>query len=454
MPFIDVLPNYVGPVEHLRTFGWFSPLTETQSPIIGPSRTVLGYDGLLGAIATMTNLGGGLAIAGFILPQTILVAAGVHRLATRARAAATPRLARGRSSRSRSASRSPDSRDARGTVVVVPLVCLGLAVAAETLRRADAEGAGAQRPTRGGSGGARSIGMALGCGDARAPGDRVLRDRDRRGRRARPPERARRDGVRGGAHRGTHRAAPARDDGREHRCRRSRSGSAAGRGRDRDRCEPVPRRGPGVAQDGHRSGRRGRSLRRAASARSAVARSRSRVALQRGSRCRTRSAPGSRLVLESSGLLLVVLVVGVVARQPGRSIAGRDRGAARRRGRRARDRSPAERPRVPRRRAPLRGTQDGPLLALDDRGGRGGGGARPRLVDGPAALARPRRRDRRLRRRCGVPASVREQRRRCGLQGRLRADQRLPPRRAPLVSETFAIDLHYAAAGFWVGFPD
>ena len=55
VPFIDVLPNYVGPVEHLRTFGWFSPLSETQSPIIGPIRTVLGYDGLLGALATMTE---------------------------------------------------------------------------------------------------------------------------------------------------------------------------------------------------------------------------------------------------------------------------------------------------------------------------------------------------------------------------------------------------------------
>ena len=37
--------------EHLRTFGWFSPLSATQSPIIGPSRTVLGYDGLLGSCA-------------------------------------------------------------------------------------------------------------------------------------------------------------------------------------------------------------------------------------------------------------------------------------------------------------------------------------------------------------------------------------------------------------------
>src|ERR1700741_2721317 len=81
VPFIDVLPNYVGPVEHLRTFGWFSPLTATQSPIIGPSRTVLGYDALLGTIATMTNLSGGLAIAGFILPHTGLVGAGAYRLA-------------------------------------------------------------------------------------------------------------------------------------------------------------------------------------------------------------------------------------------------------------------------------------------------------------------------------------------------------------------------------------
>ncbi len=134
VPFVDVLPNYVGPVEHLRTFGWFSPLTATQSPIIGPSRTVLGYDGLLGAVATMTGLSGGLAIAGFILPQTILVAAGVHRLASS--------LGRGEApigpwallafALSQSFARLAD---ARGTVVVVPLVCLGLAVAADALRR-------------------------------------------------------------------------------------------------------------------------------------------------------------------------------------------------------------------------------------------------------------------------------------------------------------------------------
>lgn len=152
VPFIDVLPNYVGPVEHLRTFGWFSPLSATQSPIIGPSRTVLGYDGLLGSLATMTNLSGGLAIAGFILPQTILVAAGAHRLATALRRGDGPigPWALLAFALSQSFARLAD---ARGTVVVVPLVCLALAIAAEALRRredgsaaADARLAGDTRP--------------------------------------------------------------------------------------------------------------------------------------------------------------------------------------------------------------------------------------------------------------------------------------------------------------------
>ncbi len=49
VPFIDVLPNHVAPAEHLRTFGVFTPLTATQSPIYGPSRTLLGFTGVLGA---------------------------------------------------------------------------------------------------------------------------------------------------------------------------------------------------------------------------------------------------------------------------------------------------------------------------------------------------------------------------------------------------------------------
>jgi hypothetical protein len=138
VPFIDVLPNYVAPVEHLRTFGWFSPLTETQSPIIGPSRTVLGYDGLLGAIATITGLPGGLAIAGFILPETILVAAGVQRLATSLRGGDPPV---GPWALLAFALTQPFARlaDARGTVVVFPLVCFGLALAAELNHRPGSE---------------------------------------------------------------------------------------------------------------------------------------------------------------------------------------------------------------------------------------------------------------------------------------------------------------------------
>lgn len=165
VPFIDVLPNYVGPVEHLRTFGWFSPLTETQSPIIGPSRTVLGYDALLGSVATITGLSGGLVIAGFILPQVILVGAGAHRLASSIRNGDTPV---GPWALLAFALSQPFARlaDARGTVVVVPLVCLGLAVAAELLVNGaahDASSGGAaerSNPWRIGRGAA--IGLALG----------------------------------------------------------------------------------------------------------------------------------------------------------------------------------------------------------------------------------------------------------------------------------------------------
>ncbi len=160
VPFIDVLPNYVGPVEHLRTFGWFSPLTATQSPIIGPSRTVLGYDALLGSVAAMTGLSGGLAIAGFILPQTALVAAGAYRLAGAIRNGDPPPgawalLAFGLS---QSFARLGD---ARGTVVVAPLVCAALAIAAELIQSGGHTDAYRADPWRIGRG--PVIGLALGA---------------------------------------------------------------------------------------------------------------------------------------------------------------------------------------------------------------------------------------------------------------------------------------------------
>jgi hypothetical protein len=84
----------------------------------------------------MTDMSGGLAIAAFILPQTILVAAGAHRLAS-AISGGRGSTAIGAWALLAFALSQPFARlaDARGTVVVVPLVCLGLAVAAELLNR-------------------------------------------------------------------------------------------------------------------------------------------------------------------------------------------------------------------------------------------------------------------------------------------------------------------------------
>jgi hypothetical protein len=143
VPFVDVLPNYAGPVEHLRTFGWFSPLSATQSPIIGPSRTVLGYDAFMGSLATIPNLSGGLAIAAAILPQTILVAAAVHRLARGLAGGAAARIGPWALLAFALSQSFARLADARGTVVVVPLVCLGLAIAADALRGPDDRGVAA-----------------------------------------------------------------------------------------------------------------------------------------------------------------------------------------------------------------------------------------------------------------------------------------------------------------------
>lgn len=159
VPFIDVLPNHVAPVEHLRTFGWFANLTDTQSPIYGASRSVLGYDGLLGALATMTNLPGALAVAAFILPETLLVAAGAHRLAgALLRGSGVPV---GPWALLAFALTQPFARlaDVRGTVMVIPLVCFGLALAVEALAPARARAAGAD-PWWIGRGGV--LGIALG----------------------------------------------------------------------------------------------------------------------------------------------------------------------------------------------------------------------------------------------------------------------------------------------------
>ena len=143
VPFLDVLPNHVAPVEHLRTFGTWEALSVDPSPIYGPSRLFLGYVAQLGALDVLTNLPAALAVAAFALPCTLLIAAGAILLAgSLTRSADGSSSETSASDRARSAPRShtywvmltipitfvflrvPDSR---ASVLVFPLVCLALA---------------------------------------------------------------------------------------------------------------------------------------------------------------------------------------------------------------------------------------------------------------------------------------------------------------------------------------
>ena len=132
VPFLDVLPNHVAPAEHLRVFGSLDPLTATQSPIYGPSRSFLGYTAFVGALTTMTGLPAALAAAAFILPSTILVAAGVVRLASALAGARIGTWALLAFALTASFARLTD---ARATVVVLPLAAWALATLADALRR-------------------------------------------------------------------------------------------------------------------------------------------------------------------------------------------------------------------------------------------------------------------------------------------------------------------------------
>lgn len=81
VPFMDVLPNHVAPVEHVRTFASFETLTTSPSPDYGPSRTLFGYVALQATIATLVNLPATLSIAAFTLPLVLLSAMGTFRVA-------------------------------------------------------------------------------------------------------------------------------------------------------------------------------------------------------------------------------------------------------------------------------------------------------------------------------------------------------------------------------------
>jgi len=80
VPFLDVLPNHVAPLQHLRVYGSYEQLAVSPSPIYGPSRLFLGYIGLVGSVTTLTGLPATLAVAAFALPLSVLLAAGGYHL--------------------------------------------------------------------------------------------------------------------------------------------------------------------------------------------------------------------------------------------------------------------------------------------------------------------------------------------------------------------------------------
>jgi hypothetical protein len=131
VPFLDVLPNHVAPVEHVRIFGSFATLTTSPSPIYGPSRLMLGYVALLSQLTTITNLDAVLAEAAFGLPLTVLMALAVRRVAARLFGESAGFWVLLTFPLSFMFMRIPDARD---TVVVFPLATWTLIRIAEELR--------------------------------------------------------------------------------------------------------------------------------------------------------------------------------------------------------------------------------------------------------------------------------------------------------------------------------
>ncbi|HEX7490114.1 MAG TPA: hypothetical protein VF337_00230 [Candidatus Limnocylindrales bacterium] len=131
VPFMDVLPNHVAPVEHIRVFGSFSTLTTSPSPIYGPSRLMLGYVALLGSLTTLTNLDAVLAEAAFAVPLTLLMALAARRLAGELFGGSASFWALLTFPLTFTFMRIPD---ARGTVVVFPLAAWAFITIAAELR--------------------------------------------------------------------------------------------------------------------------------------------------------------------------------------------------------------------------------------------------------------------------------------------------------------------------------
>ena len=170
VPFIDVLPNHVAPAEHLRTFGVFTPLTATQSPIYGPSRSFIGYTAVLGAVTTLSTLPATLVTAAFVLPTTILIGVAAYRLVVVASGGAAPNgeaASTGTATWALLAFALTGSfarlSDDRATVIVLPLAAWALAFAIERTRAGVARGHhDARSPWRLPDG--VLVGLALGAG--------------------------------------------------------------------------------------------------------------------------------------------------------------------------------------------------------------------------------------------------------------------------------------------------
>jgi hypothetical protein len=142
VPFMDVLPNHVAPVEHIHVFGSFATLITSPSPIYGPSRLMLGYVALLGQLSTITNLHAILADAAFALPLTVLVAVAARRLAGALFGGSASFWVLLTFPLTFTFMRLPDSR---GTVVVFPIAAFALVTIANELRARQAARRAAER---------------------------------------------------------------------------------------------------------------------------------------------------------------------------------------------------------------------------------------------------------------------------------------------------------------------
>ena len=131
VPFMDVLPNHVAPVEHVRVFGSFATLTTSPSPIYGPSRLMLGYVAFLGQLTTITNLDAILAEAAFAMPLAVLMVLALRRLAGELFGGSASFWVLLTFPLTFTFMRIPDSR---GTVVVFPIAAWALCTVATELR--------------------------------------------------------------------------------------------------------------------------------------------------------------------------------------------------------------------------------------------------------------------------------------------------------------------------------